>query len=491
MTRISMALLLFCTCFGSVAWPQAVEERGSSGDPDALGLYAIGHTSYMFIDTTRANRPVYSDVWYPVDAKKITSSAIPAQYALDPFSANLPISTSKDWEILGYDPAYEGPAPSHGGPFPLLVFSPGFDDDSWQQLFIGTRLASHGYVVAVLDHYADCQWSWSPCDDLMTIAVNRPHDASFAITQLLLKGETPGVLLFGSIDSRRIAMGGHSWGGYATYALTGGDDLVCDALWPAIVGDETLPYPPSTCVPVIPDRRIRAMVSLDGSSQMMRYEEFSRISKPSLIMGETVEQLVQMGTLSGMPNPEQLRTYLARPHAAIDRSDSYRVDVDGANHYSFTNYCDGAQVFFNLGLISSDDLTAWLTSWPCANTGLAAVTISSADGHEAVDRYMIAFLDSYFRNPADNHWLDRWILTPEYALNHTPTVQFFDKEVCHASLPNDTYFTYRPQQTSTECDVAQKDPTGWFARDPQSSNSNLLLQTPAAGVRGLRPSKPF
>jgi hypothetical protein len=97
-------------------------------------------------------------------------------------------------------------------------------------------------------------------------------------------------------------------------------------------------------------------------------------------------------------------------------------------------------VFFNLGLISSDDLTAWLTSWPCANTGLAAVTISSADGHEAVDRYMIAFLDSYFRNPADNHWLDRWILTPEYALNHTPTVQFFDKEVCHASLPSDTYF---------------------------------------------------
>jgi hypothetical protein len=70
------------------------------------------------------------------------------------------------------------------------------------------------------------------------------------------------------------------------------------------------------------------MVSLDGSSQMMRYEEFSRISEPSLIMGETVEQLVQMGTLSGMPNPEQLRTYLARPHAAIDRSDSYRVDVD-------------------------------------------------------------------------------------------------------------------------------------------------------------------
>ena len=161
---------------------------------------------------------------------------------------------------------------------------------AWQHIFIGTRLASHGYVVAVAEHYADCTWPWDPCDDLLTIMVNRPRDISFVISQLLIKNWTPGELLFHKIDPEKIAASGHSIGGYATYAVTGGDHLVCDALWPAIVGSETLPYPPSTCVATVPDRRIKAMVSLDGSSQMLRFHELARISIPSLIMGETVDQ---------------------------------------------------------------------------------------------------------------------------------------------------------------------------------------------------------
>lgn len=158
----------------------------------------------------------------------------------------------------------------------------------------------------------------------------------------------------------------------------------------------------------------------------------------------------------------RFRSWHARPHSAIGRFDSYRVDVNGANHYSFTNYCDGAQVFFNLGLISSDGLAGWLGSWPCTNSGLDAVTISSAAAHEVVTKYMIAFLDTYLQPGGANRWLDWFILTPEYALTNTPTVQFFNTEVCPAALPSYSYFTYRPYQTSHECDVAQKDPTGWF-----------------------------
>jgi hypothetical protein len=59
-----------------------------------------------------------------------------------------------------------------------------------------------------------------------------------------------------------------------------------------------------------------------------------------------------------------------------------RNSVLATNHYAFTNYCDATQVFFNLGLISSDGLAGWLSSWPCTDTGLDAVTISSADGHD-------------------------------------------------------------------------------------------------------------
>src|ERR1035437_188192 len=112
------------------------------------------------------------------------------------------------------------------------------------------------------------------------------------------KNRTRRELLFHTIDSDRIAASGHSIGGYATYALAGGDKLVCDALWPVVYGQDTLPYPPSTCVPTLPDDRIKTMISLDGSSQMMRYRELARISMPSLIMGETVENSESLGELA-------------------------------------------------------------------------------------------------------------------------------------------------------------------------------------------------
>ncbi|MGO9840273.1 MAG: hypothetical protein ACLPZF_03605 [Candidatus Acidiferrales bacterium] len=120
------------------------------------------------------------------------------------------------------------------------------------------------------------------------------------------------------------------------------------------------------------------------------------------------------------------------------------------------------------------------------------MTISSADEHEVVTKYMIAFLDIYFHNPDSAPWLDLWILSPEYALTHTPTVQFFNSEACHANLPDNTYFRYRPYQISSECDVAQKDPTGWFASDPSSSNSEpTVTNTRGSKAQALQPKKPF
>ncbi len=501
MKRIGILMLAFFTGFAFVAWTHARAQivtfdgpgAGTAGaitghDPGKLGPFAIGHTSYMLTDAGNGNRPEYFMVWYPVNPSTVTNSTPPAQYPLDPYSTYLPVSTSTDWQAVGnYDPAYEGPTPSRDGPFPLLVVSPAFSGDAWMYIFIGTRLASHGYVVAAAEPYADCQWSWSPCDDLVTVMVNRPRDVSFIITQLVAKTSTAGELLFHTIDPGRIAISGHSIGGYTSYALTGGDDLVCDALWPVVYGQDTLPYPPSTCVPTLPDRRIKAMISLDGSSQLMRFRELARISVPSLIMGETVDNSQELGELSHPGGGPALRDWIARPHAAINGFDSYRVDVDGSNHYSYTDYCDGAQVFFDLGLISSDALAGWLSSWPCANTGLDAVTISSVDEHEAVTKYMIAFLDVYFAKAES----ERSVLTPGYASTHTPTVQFVKAEHCDAVLPDDSYFTYRPYQDSDECDIAQKNPTGWFASQSSSSKSDSTLRMPAAGVENLRPRKPF
>src|SRR5271169_2061150 len=66
-------------------------------DPGAIGHYTSGHTSYSLVDKENGNRPVYVSVWYPADARSITRSATPAQYPLDPYGGQLPVSTSMDW----------------------------------------------------------------------------------------------------------------------------------------------------------------------------------------------------------------------------------------------------------------------------------------------------------------------------------------------------------------------------------------------------------
>jgi Platelet-activating factor acetylhydrolase, isoform II len=484
----ALGILLLGILFLSAA-AHAADNRGQNSDPGEVGPYAIGHTSEVFVNPNANNRPVSVNIFYPVDPRSVDSPTPEAQYPLDIFENQLPVTTSTQWEQYGYEHAYEAPKPSHDGPFPLVIFSPGWSGSYWAYIYIGTRLASHGYVVAILEHYSDWNWAWIPGTGEDVTIYNRPRDVSAAITELLRRNRTQGDLLLGTMDPRRIAMSGHSLGGYTAFALTGGDNNVCDELWGVLFQGDSLPYPASTCVPTLPDRPIKAIVTLDGWSPLLHFGELSRVEVPSLVLGETVDALT---TWEGYFDWTGLPDMNARSHAAIHREDSYRVDIDGINHSSLAaSMCDGTRIMFQLGVLSAmtggdgsqADLDSFLNSFWCSTT------LPRKDAREVITKYMIAFLDLYLGRRDADRGLDRWILTPGYAATHQPTVQFFDSEKCRAALPDDTHFTYRPYQLSNECDVAQKDPTGWFA----SSTPNNAEQMPAAPATKmqLRLKKPF
>jgi hypothetical protein len=70
----------------------------------------------------------------------------------------------------------------------------------------------------------------------------------------------------------------------------------------------------------------------------------------------------------------------------------------------------------------------------------------------------VTFLNTYFRESGPY----QSILTAEYAATHTPPVRFFDSESCEVTLPDDSYFAYRPHQLTSECLAAPKNRSDWF-----------------------------
>src|SRR5512139_1798948 len=213
-------------------------EAASGTKIDALGQagpYAVGFTSFVLTDDSRPGldgnpgRPIPVYLWYPADPAAV-SGASKAEYPIDMLNRPGLTIPSGDWEAMGYDAAYQEPPVSAGKPFPVLVISNGYTPPAWFLTGISTRLASHGFVVAVPYDVGDAQcFLWDPPPDHFAMALwNRPLDLSFALTGLEQRNDAAAGLLSGAIDPSRVAASGWSLGGYAATVLAGGDDTVWD-----------------------------------------------------------------------------------------------------------------------------------------------------------------------------------------------------------------------------------------------------------------------
>jgi predicted dienelactone hydrolase len=416
-------------------------------DPGAPGPFLVGHTSFVLTDLSRPGgpdfefRPVPVEVWYPVDAADVTAGTPEAVYALDVLYGLAPQTLSSDWEKYGIDRAFEGPTPSVARPFPLVVFSPGWGAAAWFHISLGTRLASHGFVVAILYHYGDWVWPWEPFDHLGIASWNRPRDVSFVLSDLLVKNEGgSGHLLSGTIRPDQVAASGWSLGGYASMVLAGGDDSVCDKV--AEAWDPADPPPDWTCSPSWPDPRIRAIVPLDGSSQLLYFDELSRVTVPALGVGEEWSYLAL---------DAGWEAWQARHHAAFSGKPAYRVDVFNSNHQSFSDMCESIHVLTDLGVDYPWGPADVLLQFLCEPF------IPSAEAHRLTYKYMIAFLKTNLSGDPGYHD----ILTPGYALTREPAVEFFVTERKSPKSIFEDYpadFIYFPHQPGSAQFRAEKDP---------------------------------
>jgi dienelactone hydrolase len=103
------------------------------------------------------------------------------------------------------------------GPFPLLMFAPGFMQCASPYSALLHSWATAGYVVAAVDFpRTDCRVGASAYEaDL----VNQPADLSYVISSLLALSARPHDLLSGLLTRREIAAAGQSDGGDTVAAL--------------------------------------------------------------------------------------------------------------------------------------------------------------------------------------------------------------------------------------------------------------------------------
>jgi predicted dienelactone hydrolase len=422
----------------------------ASAPADQAGPYKVGFVANTYYDSTRSDfaggpRPIQTFIWYPADPDNNGNPMPPAVYPMiiPVESIGYPDASSTDFEAYGLDPAYQEVAASKDGPFPLVVFSPGQAATSTYFIQIGARLASHGFVVAIPTNYDDrmritTEWAFYPTDELYGIGIytGRIGDIQYLMTQLAADSQQSGNLLSGTIRPDQIAVSGHSVGGAAALALAGGDDLACD-----FAGLNPTRMPPETCVPIVPDPRIKAIVTIDGANQYLQYAEMARIKIPTMGIGQEWSALLE----SGQANAE---SWQARQHAAIQGRPNYRVDVAYANHNSFSNHCAYAQVVNDYGIWDDATLEAYLQQ------SCQPEPVSPEEFSNLTTQYMIAFLKTVLVREKGY----KEMLTPGYALENEPFIELFETE---EGSPDETveegYFSYFKHQSDTERATALKD----------------------------------
>ena len=229
--------------------------------PTPTGPYAVGTIILHLVDETRSDllgdpaqpRELMAQVWYP--------AAPDASGDLAPYLNRLDVAAPVLAERLGLPAFFLGhidlththahlnaPVAAGEAPYPVLLFSHGWQGMRAQNTFQMEELASHGYVVIAPDHTHAAVVTVLPPDRVIlnnpalmddssddayarsSNAIVRTYaaDLQYLLDQAALWNAAGGPLA-GHLDLERVGVFGHSTGGGAAVELCGRDPR-CDTL---------------------------------------------------------------------------------------------------------------------------------------------------------------------------------------------------------------------------------------------------------------------
>ncbi|KKO53689.1 alpha/beta hydrolase family protein [Paenibacillus sp. DMB20] len=364
--------------------------------PAPVGELKVGTQVFHFVDPSReetfgktatGKRELMVQVWYPAQAGTGKYAPfIPDTRILRHMAANygLPGFTFQHLKYVSSH-AYSGAEVSSAQTsYPLILANPGFDSSRFLLTSQAENLASHGYIVAVIDHtyntfateFPDGRIAtsttkdlFSPDHDYRTESGNRDKlgkvltgDVAFALDQfeLIQSGQIPSHLK-GRIDLGHVGVFGHSIGGATAY----------DASY---------------------DPRIAVGIDLDGGLYRLRDREGLR--KPFLFMNSESEferlkmvmdnrvytdaELNRMGNTREWMDQvtEDKKLELERMGETVAAGGQF-LYIDNTEHLNFTDVQFISPIFKMMGITGK----------------IAPERVNSV-----INAYMLDFFDMYLKN---------------------------------------------------------------------------------------------
>ena len=245
--------------------------------PGPTGPYPVGTTSLWLTDASRPDpwvaaakaRELMISLWYPAarPGGRRARYMTPAESKLQLTSRGITSVPADVLSMTRTNAISDAPPGGSEHSLPLVLLSPGFTNPRSALTGLAEDLASHGYVVAGIDHTYESFGTAFPDGRVTTglarkarrgsgfwekVVAGRGADVSFVLSQLI--GADPAWPGAGLIDPSRIAMAGHSIGGASAIAA------------------------------LLADSRLRAGIDMDGAT----YAPIpgSGLSRPFLFLGK-------------------------------------------------------------------------------------------------------------------------------------------------------------------------------------------------------------